>query len=497
MVPALKCDLTDLAGCWTGIQIACAIALLVALDALAGTAISVTRLLLNLPKMPDADYVSWTFSFVTNLLALYVIRSAWTNSATLTETSLRQLWRTFCLVMIWLAALLTNGIYLLVSANLSPLSSTAVAVPLIQFGTLLTASSAAALLYCAWVLLCMRSLFKLNIPGLETTLIDLLRKTAPYESVTPKGAHLHLRIDQPIGFLWLVAGSTVFMIGAGVKEYGFEHWSSSAVGGDFYNPTGWARGSRLIEIVGLLMVLKARTYFVPRAEAVLAMDKRRPILYLRSFSDEASRFVQFSSAGWHIDRSFEMKMSRYFRVFGPFVAIGSPRDKLPKLGAVRLLQSDEEWQDAVRELIVNARWIVASVGLSQWIKWELGEIRQGGRLVSSIFVFPVAVARGPFFIRWIMNVFTRYKRRREQRERFIALVEQLPPEAVPVASSTNISRTDWLLASVVTSSRLVMLISKTPSMNSQFFAAIVAHCLVAESSSVAAIATEQIAPQQL
>ena len=104
---------------------------------------------------------------------------------------------------------------------------------------------------------------------------------------------------------------------------------------------------RLVQIVGVVGIFKGRSYFLPTAEAVLAVDRRSPILYLRSFLDEKPDIARYSGDLSHFDRSYEMKLSRYFSVFGPFVAIGSPKDKLPKLGALRLMRSEEEWQNEV------------------------------------------------------------------------------------------------------------------------------------------------------
>ena len=67
-------------------------------------------------------------------------------------------------------------------------------------------------------------------------------------------------------------------------------------------------------------------------------------------------------------------------MFGPFVAIGEPGERLPDLGAARAYFSDHEWQAAVLDWIGRARTIVIIVGKTRWVTWELQRVIASGKL---------------------------------------------------------------------------------------------------------------------
>jgi hypothetical protein len=61
---------------------------------------------------------------------------------------------------------------------------------------------------------------------------------------------------------------------------------------------------------------------------------------------------------------------------------------VPKLGAIRLERSDDQWQSEVASLMDRSLAIVAAIGTSHWIQWELGEIVARGHLSKAIFLMP-------------------------------------------------------------------------------------------------------------
>jgi hypothetical protein len=91
-------------------------------------------------------------------------------------------------------------------------------------------------------------------------------------------------------------------------------------------------------VAGILLHRRGERYLQQPAEDVLLRDKRRPIVYLRSFSDDfASRpLMRF------ISRAEETLV--LLNCLGPFIAIGRPDETLPLMGANRYYLNDIEWR---------------------------------------------------------------------------------------------------------------------------------------------------------
>ena len=162
-----------------------------------------------------------------------------------------------------------------------------------------------------------------------------------------------------------------------------------------------------------------------------------------------------------------MKLARYFLPFGPFLAIGSPRDALPKLGAMRLIRSDDEWQGEVMTLMEKAQLILASVGSSEWIKWELAESLRRGFEDKSLFIFPVT-------IRSVWRL--KRKRAAQQTERINTLRALYGPTEQP--NYDILKPNEFLLAQVTTSAQTILLTSRLPGSNSQLLSVVVGHYLL-------------------
>jgi hypothetical protein len=100
---------------------------------------------------------------------------------------------------------------------------------------------------------------------------------------------------------------------------------------------------------------------------------------LRSFADDAK-------GGWRLmlgllgffsrllDYSLELRLAKYFMHFGPFVAVGTPSEKLPQIGAARKSFGEGEWQDAVLTWAKSAQLISIFVGSTNWVNWEISQV---------------------------------------------------------------------------------------------------------------------------
>jgi hypothetical protein len=182
---------------------------------------------------------------------------------------------------------------------------------------------------------------------------------------------------------------------------------------DIYRPLPWARSSYdMLRVVGwmaaALLLVRGWVCFRPTAEAIVARDGRRPIVYLRSFKDDsaivATRYRPFAvwanltMVSWKYLRSLktspfqhgvrlEQVVARELGRFAPFVAIGEPGESYPDFGATRAYfeeDGDEAWQAKVREWINCSSIIVLVPGLTPGLAWELKQVLEGkfgGKLV--------------------------------------------------------------------------------------------------------------------
>ena len=126
-------------------------------------------------------------------------------------------------------------------------------------------------------------------------------------------------------------------------------------------------------------------------------EERHPVLMLRSFADDrrllrARRFDRASLIERLCMRRFERfeeVTASALAVYGPVLALSPGEEKLPPpLGAERRSFSMADWRDRIRELIGTARLICVTVGRSNSLLWEIGQIRDAGMLDRAVFVLP-------------------------------------------------------------------------------------------------------------
>ena len=102
-----------------------------------------------------------------------------------------------------------------------------------------------------------------------------------------------------------------------------------------------------------------------RGSALGRMIEAAPVLYLRSFGDDARAGRRYGTL------TEEEHLAKALAWLGPLVAVGRPGDHLPDVGAQRIYLTDDEWQMRVTELMISARVVVIRTGLSSGLDWEL------------------------------------------------------------------------------------------------------------------------------
>jgi hypothetical protein len=105
------------------------------------------------------------------------------------------------------------------------------------------------------------------------------------------------------------------------------------------------------------------------------------VLYLRPFRTDASMAREISSTiGLHFTRiglpTEEEQLAEALRPLGDLVAIGRPREGLPRPGAARLYPDPDEWQRAVIDRMRTARLVVIRLGSGPSVLWELQKARE-------------------------------------------------------------------------------------------------------------------------
>lgn len=158
------------------------------------------------------------------------------------------------------------------------------------------------------------------------------------------------------------------------------------------------QGLALVGLLGLTIWLfdHARRRVLRSTSELLAVDPRRPVLFLRSFADENLEVLApwYDIRGWpakmrwwHSMR-FEPALQVLLAHHGPLVAIGQPGEALPPLGAAREYALGHEWRDRVEQLIADAQLIVVVAGATQGLVWELERVARLGATSKLMIVLP-------------------------------------------------------------------------------------------------------------
>lgn len=223
-----------------------------------------------------------------------------------------------------------------------------------------------------------------RIEEIGVDLPKLIRPQASEFSAVPRA-----RPRNPARGWALIGAGYAYLVGFDLLWISFPHENQSGHG---------------IYVLGYLFFLYARAQFQPTAEAVLEADKRPPILFLRSFQDDAK--INYSSTtNVAFDYSLESRISEHFFKFGPFIAVDAPKRKVLALGAARAKLGDGDWKMQVTNWMDASCLIVVLLGVTHWVEWELRQILERGHVHKLILCFPQVTT----------NMFSRDKRLRTRK----------------------------------------------------------------------------------
>lgn len=271
MHETVRIDLTKETKRWNRIQVISAVALFAGTDVVVSSVYDIFK-----SRYTDGafNYSALAIQIPLILLSVFMVRQAWKYGGVFSRHSLKMLRYAFgiCATVLLLMA----GVFGLIASKADFQTEVATKLIFMSLFTFLLVG-----LICVAVVVIIGRLQRSTIAVIEKPIKELLDDAAGRSKEAPPDAYSHIRIDRPAGLLWVALGGAVFVAGSVLGSILFDLWLTDMEGKG--NPNALLNLSTLVEIGGVLLILKGRAYFTPTPEAVLAIDKRAPILYLRSW----------------------------------------------------------------------------------------------------------------------------------------------------------------------------------------------------------------------
>jgi hypothetical protein len=150
---------------------------------------------------------------------------------------------------------------------------------------------------------------------------------------------------------------------------------------------------------GAVISRHARRLASVEARRLMLRDTRPPVLYLRSFGDDALQ-LRAATLGrpWLIERfalnrfdAFEEVIVRHLSLRGPVIALNPPGTKLAPLGAARETLDPAGWQSTIADWMAQSALIVviAPPGLvTPGLTWELERVSANRHWDKTLILVP-------------------------------------------------------------------------------------------------------------
>lgn len=149
----------------------------------------------------------------------------------------------------------------------------------------------------------------------------------------------------------------------------------------------------IIVSFGVSSYRRSKRYTAVEIGELRKFDARRPVILLRSFSDDMVplpydiRLFSFNP-NLYSRRTFEEVIAEQLWDYGPVIAAGRPEESLPPLGAVREYITHEDWRERIEEYVKDARLIAVIIGTTKALLWELGKVADMHLLHKVVFLAP-------------------------------------------------------------------------------------------------------------
>jgi hypothetical protein len=208
------------------------------------------------------------------------------------------------------------------------------------------------------------------------------------------------------GRLLILVGAVLAMLGTGTMAIvlrGEMPRELGQFGRFFFVAIGCLAG-----FAGLSIVRWGRGLKTPSAAEILRVDRRRPALLLRSFSDDSAPLRQDQAImmnAWSLKslNTLEDMIVAVFQRSGPVIAVGRPGEAIPPSGASRAWISNSDWQKRVQDLLEWSRFVVMVLGDPQGqdgLAWEIQQVFSLRSPQKLILVVPVQLDEGVILGRW-------------------------------------------------------------------------------------------------
>jgi hypothetical protein len=149
----------------------------------------------------------------------------------------------------------------------------------------------------------------------------------------------------------------------------------------------------IFRVVGNLCIRRSRRFLRVSLEQAQAADRRRPVLFLRSFRDDAvtlpppkSGFAYKLLNYTERKKSLDQLLLEEGTSVGPVVALGNPADAVPPYGAARAYFHNDNWQKMIGYLMEQAVVIVICVDNSKSLWWEIESVKTHRHLSKTVFL---------------------------------------------------------------------------------------------------------------
>jgi hypothetical protein len=146
-------------------------------------------------------------------------------------------------------------------------------------------------------------------------------------------------------------------------------------------------------IVGNLCIRTSRRFLRVSLEQAQATDPRRPVLFLRSFRDDAvtlrppkSGFAYKLFNYTERNKSLDQLLLEEGTSLGPVVALGNPADAVPPYGAARVYFHNDDWRKMITYLMEEAIAIVICVDNTESLWWEIEYVSKHRYLSKTLFL---------------------------------------------------------------------------------------------------------------
>jgi hypothetical protein len=194
----------------------------------------------------------------------------------------------------------------------------------------------------------------------------------------------------------------------------------------------------LIDPVGKRLLYFGRKLRAKDALKMLQQDRRRPILFLRSFSDDHIDDPTLTTPFEWKRHRYEERLTQVLGKIGPVVCLGRPGERLSEAGAGRLYTDDDHWQEAIIHFLKESRMVIIIVGGTDGLQWEIETALSTARLSKVLFFFPYSATSNfkesvsKRFVQWILRTHLPTKEsyrlmENERQSRFHAFCDHFQP----------------------------------------------------------------------